>query len=193
MELKGADGSVIASLNAEGAHTDDFKAFSQYLDDHIFINKGTIITECFSVFVKQATGLIKGSLGGGGEVKLRNSMEAYGEGVPEVFANLTGTWTGTYTNACANPATIESNELTISQAGVVTLVNTGSQDCNDVFPQSFSWGGKDDFLIPDPAKTDGSYIMHVDATDFNNVSDGKLKIYFTAIGGIPPKQLLRAA
>jgi hypothetical protein len=49
-----------------------------------------------------------------------------------------------------------------------------------VFPQSFSWGGYDDFLIPDPEETDGSYFMLIDAQDFTNVSNGKLTIHFDA-------------
>jgi len=146
----------------------------------IFINKGTAINEYLDVFVEQNTGLLEGSAGGPGEVKFRNSLVAYGAGVPAIFADLAGTWTGTWENWCVNPPKVDSNTLTITEAGVVTLENTGSQGCSDVFPQSFSWGGYDDFLIPDPEETDGSYFMLIDAQDFTNVSNGKLTIHFDA-------------
>lgn len=180
MELKGADGSVIASLDADGALTKDFRAFSQYLDGHIFINKGTAVSDYLNAYANQSTGLLNGSAGGDGEVKFRNSVVAYGAGVPAIFAELNGTWTGTYENYCVSPPAVDSNTITITEDGEVTLENAGSQDCNDVFPQSFSWGDKDDFLIPDPEETDGSFIMHIDSTDFWNVSKGMLKIKFDA-------------
>jgi hypothetical protein len=179
---------VIASLDADGAFTSEFKEFYEVnygtgpipMSGHIFINKGTAITEYLNVFVEQSTGLLEGSAGGPGEVKFRNSMVAYGAGTPAIFADLAGTWTGTWENWCVSPPKVDSNTITITETGTITLVNTGSQGCDDVFPQAFSWGGKDDFLILDPEETDGSYIMHIDATDFNNVSKGMLKIYFDA-------------
>lgn len=190
MELRGADDSIIASMNASGALTSALRAFYEqdlgitkiYQPGQIFINKGTAITQYLNAFVEWNTGLIEGTAGGNGEVKFRNSMNAYGEGVPAIFADIAGNWSGSGQVSCNGPYgpfVAVTNTAVIASDGQITIDGT-TQLCGGALPQVLTWGGKDDFLIPDPEETDGSYIMHIDSQNLPNVSSGKIQIRFNS-------------
>ncbi len=188
MELRGADGSVISSLTAQGAFTSALTAFSStdlgvttiYAPGHLFINKGTAITEFQNTYVEWDSGLIEGSAGGGGEGKFRNSLLAYGASVPKALSDLAGTWSATTNVYCNGPygaPTAATNTVTITAAGQITM-DGKTQLCGGTLPQTVVWGGDDDFLIPGPQASDGAYLMHIDAQDTVNVSAGTLQIRF---------------
>lgn len=194
MELRGADDSIIASMDASGALTSALTAFYEqdlgvtiiHQPGQVFINKGTAISQHLNAFVEWDTGLIEGFAGGNGQVKFRNSMEAYGEGVPDIFADLAGDWSGLGTVSCNGPFgpfSAVTNTAIITAGGQVTI-DGQTQLCGGVLPQVLSWAGKDDFLIPDPEETDGSYIMHLDSQNLSNVSAGKFQIRFHSDMGV---------
>ncbi len=194
MELRGADDSIIASLDAAGAISSALTPFDDqdlgvsiiYHPGQVFINKGVATSEHLNTFVEWNTGLIEGFAGGNGEVKFRNSMEAYGEAVPAIFADLAGNWSGTGQVSCTGPFgpfTQVTNTAVITVEGAVSI-DGQTQLCNGVLPQVISWGGKNDFLIPDPEETDGSYILHLDSGNLANVSNGKFQIRLNADRGV---------
>ncbi|MFG1489763.1 hypothetical protein ABMA58_10990, partial [Oceanospirillum sp. HFRX-1_2] len=158
--LYGADGSVIADQSEDGSFTSALTAFkpnpiSPLLKPsagQIFINKGVTTTSHISVFIYHDSGLIDGFAGGGSEVKFRNSLNAYGDAVPDVFSQLAGSWSSSekaYCDGAYGPETPVTNSAAITSNGKVTLDGMG-QLCQSVLPQSAQWGGKDDFLMPDP-------------------------------------------
>ena len=188
MELKGADGSIISSLQSSGALTGALTPFSEedygfgpiYMPGQLFINQGTGITEFLNTFAEWDSGLIEGNAGGNGEVKFRNSMEAYGSGVPDIFVDLAGTWSGSAQVSCNGPfgpfSTV-TNTMVITAGGHFTL-DGETQLCGGTFPQELEWGGNNDFLIPGVEESDGAFLMHIDAQDFVNVSAGKIQVRF---------------
>ncbi|MCC4307543.1 hypothetical protein LL252_03070 [Alcanivorax marinus] len=186
--LLGADGGTIVSQSADGAITRALTPFSvtdfgfgpNYMSGQVFINQGTAITEFVNTFLEWDTGLIEGSAGGNGEVKFRNSVLAYGEGVPDIFDDLAGTWTGSAQVSCSGPFgpfTTVTNTITITEQGKFTLAGQ-TQLCGGVLPRENQWGGKDDFLIPGVEESDGAFLMQVDAQDLVNVSAGQVQIRF---------------
>ena len=186
--LLGGDGGTIVSQSASGAFTGALTPFSTmdfgfgpvYMPGQVFINKGTAIADFVNMFLEWDTGLIEGSAGGNAEVKFRNSLLAYGADVPDLFADLAGTWSSTLSVYCEGPygpSTTVTNTMTITEQGHFTLEGQ-TQLCGGVFPQEMEWGGNDDFLIPGPEESDGAFLMHVDAEDFLNVSAGKVQIRF---------------
>ncbi|EWH10150.1 hypothetical protein DS2_09397 [Catenovulum agarivorans DS-2] len=188
MELRGADNSVISSLNSSNAFTNALTPFYKqdlgvlvvYQPGQIFINKGTDITQYMTSFFYQNSGLIEGSAGGNAEVKFRNSVEAYGTGVPDIFNTLAGTWTANVNVYCDGPfgaPTAVTNTATITNGGVITL-DGKTQLCGNTLPQTFAWEGLNDFLIIDPEENDGSYIMQIDAQNLTKVGNGKIQIRF---------------
>ncbi len=188
IKLVGADGSTITELNSDGAITNALSPFYKqdlgvtiiYQPGQIFINKGVAIDQFLTSFIEWNTGLIEGSAGGHGEVKFRNSLLAYGATVPSIFNELAGLWSANvnvYCSGAYGPATPVTNTASITADGKITL-DGKTQLCGNPLPQTFQWGGYDDFLIPGVEESDGAFLMHIDAQDFSNVSAGKVQIRF---------------
>lgn len=174
MELKGADGTTIFSRNNQGALTTQLNAFIGQL----FLNHGADIDEYLNVFVDR-NGFIEGGAGGNNEIQFRNEVRAWGEVAPQIFESLAGTWTSpAFTSSSGSPfgpfVTV-TNTAVITSTGEITL--TGKTQLGSDVNTTISWGGLNDFLIPDPE--DPGFIMHLDIRANVGVNRGTFQIRFS--------------
>lgn len=187
LELRGADDTVISSLTEDGAFTSALTPYSAndlgvmviYQAGQVFINKGTSIETHMSAFFAWDTGEIEGFAGGAMEVKFRNSLVAYGEGVPDFFSEIAGNWSGTGSVSCTGffgPWEDVTNTAVITESGSVTLDGT-TQLCGSTLPQTISWGGGNDFITHyDTLTNSGGYLIELDVANMGEAAGGAVKI-----------------
>ncbi|MNK30132.1 hypothetical protein D3C87_485440 [compost metagenome] len=112
----------------------------------------------------------------------RNNVEYVGAAVPEVFAQLAGTWKGPQE---ANTHGKPDVTVTIAADGTVTISGKAALSGAESTVTA-KWDGQDDYIAPDKTLAAGDFVIMLNSTHGGgSQAEGGIKLIVPALSGSP--------